>query len=123
MLLAATSQSAAPTTLVGVYQGGGRACYGQLRIHKQTLSWKTPFNICKETRFSMTGLGKDRFAERSLFRLEARQPGCSYQSLVLTQRFLVDGQVQWEVTGYANEADRTANRLANTLSCPLVRIK
>ena len=120
-LLAPATQADSQAMPTGTYLGGGRACFGKLKISARSLSWRTPFSHCSSVPYEFSNLGEKNGAAAYLFQLHAKQHECPYTSIVLLQRVAVAREATWEAIGYPSVEDQQTGRMDQALACPMVR--
>ena len=105
----------------GDFNGGGRACYGKLTIKHKTISWHTPFSICRTLPYEIIEKSQQGNEQRIVYFLKKRNKECFYQVISLTHKDITKPDMDWGVIGYQSFTDYTNNILHNTLGCGLVR--
>ena len=122
-----TDGQAGEAPFTGRFVGTGRACYGMLAVHTQTISWLTTFSQ-RQAPYTLVEHTDSDGHLRITWRFTRSIPACRYHLISLTHDGGPDQDIGWNVTGYGSEqsylADKRAGYTAatpDTMSCYLVR--
>lgn len=105
-------------TFIGRYQGGGRACYGQLSISAQQLSWHTPYSLCQHLPYKIIQTSP----HSRVYYLKQHNNRCRYRVLALTHLNPSLPTTDWELIAYQSFPDYQAHALPKALACALNKL-
>jgi hypothetical protein len=114
--------SSVPDDVLGIYEGGGRACYGKLVVRRHNLSRHTPFAACMVMPFAYSEGHIDADQNWFVMSIKPRSSKCPFRQLVLERKVLASGNVRWAVIGFESVADEEASRVDKALNCSLFRL-
>lgn len=72
-----------PRLQLGVFDGTGRACGGQLKITPKRMSWSPPFSPCPPSTYTLAERRQENGATRWVYRLVGAPKSCTYKVVVL----------------------------------------
>lgn len=114
LLVGARTRAAEPPRatprFTGSFSGTGRACYGQLLVRTETISWLTPFSRCRRVPYRIVDDEQHGHARDLTFALARRPEGCRYGVIHLRHRDEPDPAIGWEAFGYATLDDYRQDR-------------
>lgn len=123
----APDKPAAPPTLsseppiqLGVFDGSGRACAGQLTITPNRLTWKTPFSPCAASAYTLVERRQTERRVHWVYRLKTPSKRCLYKTVSLEKMIQEDGWVGWNASGFWEKPYRT--NTYGELNCYLVKL-
>jgi hypothetical protein len=118
---AAALSSDGPRLQLGLFDGTGRACGGQLKITPKRLSWSPPFNPCPPTAYTLAERRQEGSVTRWVYQRVGAPKSCFYKAVVLEKTVDSDGRISWNAVSFTSMKAYKAN--SNVwLSCYLIKL-
>ncbi len=109
-----------PALQLGVFDGTGRACAGQLRITPRRLTWKTPFTPCPASAYTLVERRQTERRVHWVYQLKNPSKRCTYKVVSLEKMIDENGWVGWNASGFWEKSYRT--NTYGELNCYLVKL-
>ena len=117
----ARSPPSRPHLQLGVFEGTGRACGGQLKITPKRLSWSSPFSPCPPSTFTLAERRQKGEATRWVYRLVGAPKSCTYKVVVLEKVARPEARIAWNAYSFTSMKAYRADS-NDQLSCYLVKL-
>lgn len=109
------TSAAESNSIIGVFQGTGRACSGSLHIGTKSIKWISAFSACSSTRYTILEKSQPTENERTAFLLKKTSNTCRYKVIEVER---ADGY-NWNITGYQSEESFQNRNLPDWANSPL----
>ncbi len=110
-----------PRLQLGLFDGTGRACGGQLKITPKRLSWSPPFSPCPPSTFTLAERRQKGEATRWVYRLVGAPKSCTYKVVVLEKVARPEARIAWNAYSFTSMKAYRADS-NDQLSCYLVKL-